>query len=306
MFNNTSLYYEESGKVPSVGAGIALVLGSLSAVILSVVYAYASNFIPIIYLNVLLTIGLGLGVGFSVGKGAEIGKIRNQTIVIILSVIAALIASYFAWVTTVYLWMGSQILLFNPLDLWGVIQIASEEGVWSLKGSTPTGGALYAVWGIETIIIIGGAAMSGLGTHPSQPFCESCDKWTKERELTNHLGHPEDFEAFVKALEAKNFDPLIVLRNADLGHPVHLKVDLIDCPSCPKVHYLTITLIVTTVKDDGKVEAEKTILIENLSIDAKVHQDLMAWEKKLDEKPPAPPVAETTEVVEEDDSSLEE
>jgi hypothetical protein len=307
MLNNTSLYYKESGKVPPAGAVIALVLGSLAAAILSVIYAYATNYIPIIYLNFLLTIGLGAGVGFAVGKGAEIGKIRSKKIVIILSVLVALVASYAAWVTAVYLWMGSELLLLNPLDLFEMIQIAAEEGVWSFKGSTPTGAALYGVWAVEIIVIIGGAAMAGLRAYPSEPFCESCDKWTKQKELTNHLDHPEDLEAFVKALEAKNFDPLTVLRNAGLGNPIHLKVGLLDCPSCPKVHYLTITLIVATIKDDGKVETEETILVENLSIDAKVHQELMAWHKKIDEKPPVVLTTETTSgLEEEEDSSLEE
>ena len=51
MFNNTSLYYEESGKTPPIGPVVALLIAAVVAVVLSFVYAYAINLIPFIYIN---------------------------------------------------------------------------------------------------------------------------------------------------------------------------------------------------------------------------------------------------------------
>lgn len=302
MFKSTTLYYEESGKVPPIGPVLALAAGGIVAAILSFVYAYAINFIPFIYLNFMLTLGLGAAVGFSIANGAKFGKIRNQNAVIGLSVIGGLVTLYFAWAFTIYVWTESTLLVFNPLELWSFIQIIAEEGVWSIKGSTPTGAALYGVWGIEAAMIIGATAIIGLGAYPSIPYCESCDKWAEEKELTNRLGHPEDFEAFVKGLESKNFEVLTSLRNVPANTPVRLKVEIMDCSSCTKVHYLTITLIVAEANDDGKIEEKETILVENLNLDSKTHQELMAWKGKLNEKPPVK-AAETVDNTETTDNS---
>lgn len=293
MLNSPSLYYEESGKVPPVGPVVVLLGGSIAAAVLSFIYAYATSYIPFIYLNFLLTIGLGAAAGIGAAKGAYFGKVRNQKVVVALAIVLAFVACYFAWVFTIYIWMGASIFIFNPASLWEIIQMAAEEGVWSLKGSTPTGAALYTVWTVEAGIMIGMATMSSLGSYTAEPFCESCNEWTKEVELTNRLGHPEDFGAFVQALETKNFDALLTLRNVDAGEPIHLKVDILDCSSCTKVHYLRITLIAAVVGDDGKVEEKSTIIIDNLSIDAKTHQELKIWQTKLDEKVPEPPQEES-------------
>lgn len=300
MFKSTSLYYEESGKVPPAGPVIALLLGILTAVALSFVYAYAINFIPFIYLNFLLTGFFGVAVGAVVGIGGSLGKIRNKKVVLALAVVVALVACYAAWVVTVYVWLGSEEFIFNPSDLLTIIQLAAQEGVWSLKGSTPTGAALYAVWGIEAAVIVGASFFGAIGAHSEEPFCEHCNKWTKVVELTERLEHPEDFEAFVRGLESKNFSVLTKLRNTKSSEPVKMKVDLLDCSSCSKVHYLRITLIVRGFDDDGKEETKETVIINNLFLDGKTHQELMDWQKKLDEKPPAPLVAEDISTTETD------
>lgn len=306
MFKSTSLYYEESGKVPPGGPVIALLIGILTAALLSFVYAYAVSYIPFIYLNFLLTAGLGLAVGVAVAMGASLGKIRNLKVVLALVVVTALIACYASWVFTIYVWGGAEVLILNPADLWTIIQVAAEVGVWTLKGSTPTGAALYAVWGIEAAVIIGVSVFSAAGAYPTEPFCEACNEWTKVVELTGRLGHPEDFEAFVKGLESKNYSVLTDLRNTEATNPVKMKVDLLDCPSCSKVHYLTITLMITALDEDGKEEVKETILVNNLFIDGKTHQELMDWQKKLDEKPIEIPIEETDETTEtEEDNPLD-
>lgn len=295
MFKSTSLYYEESGKVPPAGPVIALLLGIATALALSFVYAYAVNYIPFIYLNFLLTGFLGVAVGAVVAMGGGLGKIRNRNVVIALAVLAALIACYASWVVTVYLWVGAEAFIFNPSDLVTIIQLVAQEGVWSLKGATPTGAALYAVWGIEAAVIIGASFFGAIGAYSEEPFCENCNQWTKVVELTDRLGHPEDFAAFVQGLETKNYAVLTDLRNTNATEPVKMKVDLLDCSSCSKVHYLRITLIVKGIDDDGKEEIKETVLINNLFIDGKTHQELMNWQKKLDEKPPVVEVTETDE-----------
>lgn len=311
MFKSTSLYYEESGKVPPIGPIIALLMGISTAIALSFAYAYAISFIPFIYLNFILTGFFGVAVGAMTAMGGGIGKIRNEKVVIGLAVFSALIACYMSWVVTVYVWFDSDAYLFNPADLLSIIQLVAQEGVWTLKGTTPTGGALYAVWGIEAAAIIGASYFGALGAYSAEPFCEKCNQWTKVVELTDRLEHPEDFEAFLKGLESKNYAVLTELRNTKSSEAVKMKVDLLDCSSCSQVHYLRITLSVRGFDDDGKEETEETLLINNLFLDGKTHQELMDWTKKIDEKSTivraseTEKAAETTELPKENDNPLD-
>jgi hypothetical protein len=305
MFKRTSLYYEESGKVPPAGPIIALLVGILTAVVLSFVYAYGISYIPFIYLNFILTGSIGVAVGAVVALGAILGKVRNTKVVIGLAVIAALVACYMSWVVTVYLWFEGEEFLFNPFDLLTIIQLVAVEGIWSFKGTTPTGAALYAIWGIEAAVIIGTSIFGALAAYSTEPFCENCNQWTKVVKLTDRLEPTEDFEALIKGLETKDYSVLTKLRNTKSSTPVKIKVDLLDCSSCSKVHYLRLTLNVRSFDDEGKEEVTDTVLINNLFIDGSTHQELMDWQKRLDEKPPTPPKVEETELPKEDDSPLD-
>lgn len=256
----------------------------------------------------MLTGFLGVAVGAVVAMGGGLGKIRNRNVVIALAILTALVACYVSWVVTVYLWFDAEAFIFNPSDLVTIIQLVAQEGVWSLKGATPTGAALYAVWGIEAAAIIGASFFGAIGAYSEEPFCENCNQWTKVVELTDRLGHPEDFAAFLQGLETKNYAVLTSLRNTNATEPVKMKVDLLDCSSCSKVHYLRITLIVKGVDDDGKEEVKETVIINNLFIDGKTHQELMAWQKKLDEKLPVVEEVKTDaaeELTEENDNPLD-
>ena len=72
-----------------------------------------------------MTLGLGAAVSISVVKGAQFGKIRNKNVVIELSIFGSLLACYFVW-------FESQVFIFNPIDLFALIQIVAEKGVWSM------------------------------------------------------------------------------------------------------------------------------------------------------------------------------
>jgi uncharacterized membrane protein YvlD (DUF360 family) len=307
MFKSISPYYEESGKVPPAGFIIALSIGILTALALSFVYAYAISYIPFIYLNFLLTGLFGVVIGAVVAMSAGFGKIRNRKVVIALAVVAALVACYMSWVLAVYLWLDSEVFIFNPSDLLTIIQVVAQEGVWSLKGATPTGAALYAIWGIEAAVIFGASFFGAIGAYSAEPFCENCNEWTKVVELTERLEEPEDFTAFLQGLEAKNYAVLTTLRNKKSSEPVKMKVDLLTCSSCSKVHYLRITLNVRGFDDNGKEEMKGTIIMDNLLIDQKTHQQLMDWQKKLDEKSLIVKKAETdtTELPKENDKPLD-
>ena len=54
--------YSHSGAVPVIGGLLTVAAGILAAAILAPIYAYSFHYIPIIYLNVFITLAFGAGI----------------------------------------------------------------------------------------------------------------------------------------------------------------------------------------------------------------------------------------------------
>src|SRR5262245_51891413 len=65
--------YSHSGAVPVLGALGTMVVGMLAALVGGFVYAFAFFYIPIVQLNVLLTLAFGAGLGLAVAATAHAG-----------------------------------------------------------------------------------------------------------------------------------------------------------------------------------------------------------------------------------------
>ncbi len=55
------------------------VVGSLVGAVLGVIYSFAICYIPFIYLNLLFTIGFGMGIGFALSWAARVTQVRSST-----------------------------------------------------------------------------------------------------------------------------------------------------------------------------------------------------------------------------------
>ncbi len=71
-------FYRHSGRVTPASIFLALILGSIAAAILGVLYAIAINYIPVIQINFVITCIFGAAVGLTVNYLAYIGKMRNN------------------------------------------------------------------------------------------------------------------------------------------------------------------------------------------------------------------------------------
>src|SRR5205823_5628413 len=94
---NMSAYYEHSGKTPLTGLTLAALCGLGTAVVLGVVYSYAVVFIPIVYLNVLLTVIFGCAIGGAVTWAAKFGHVRSRLLPAVVGLFCGLIGLYVAW-----------------------------------------------------------------------------------------------------------------------------------------------------------------------------------------------------------------
>jgi hypothetical protein len=71
-------------------------------------------------------------------------------------------------------------------DIWGFVNVINAFGPWSIFSWTPSGFGLWAIWGIEALLIVG----IGTGfahTITDAPFCEDTGQWTTETKLPTHF-----------------------------------------------------------------------------------------------------------------------
>ena len=270
-----NLYYKHSGAIGLMGPVYMLVFGVVSAVILGAIYAYLIYYIPFIYLNFFFTLGCGGIVGYLVGLGAKLGKTRNPTVVVLIGLIVGLLASYVGWVVWLYALTEHQALLLMPNELLQFLGLIAVDGVWSLFGWTPTGMALYAVWALEAIMIVGLCATLAW-TVVNMPFCERCNKWIEAEESIGPLApiaNPDELKAQLERGDYTFFDSL--KKNTD-AESSHAKVSIRHCPGCLQAFFLSVKSVAVKLDSDKKKEEEETTIIENLIISSDLHRRIKA------------------------------
>jgi predicted protein tyrosine phosphatase len=90
-----------------------------------------------------------------------------------------LLSEFLGWVVWVY--AAQDVIFLNPMTILQFLQILAAQGAWSIFGWTPTGFALWAIWGLEAITIIGASTAVAWSIVGTTPFCETCDRWIDDR-----------------------------------------------------------------------------------------------------------------------------
>lgn len=264
----TDRYYRHSGRFPPLAAAAALVAGLLACVPLAFAYSYIIVYIPVIgTITVFLTIGYGALAGFVAGLAMQRAKVRSRVVSLATAIPVGIFALWASWVTWVYAILrrsdadvGLLDLVLDPAALWRVILIINEKGAWNLKGMAPTGGVLWALWGIEAAIILGLGVTVGLGM-VREPFCEACNRWCAEVKGIAVLGSTSKDE-IVPRLEQGDY---AVLREPPPPtEAAYTRIDLHQCPSCKGTTTLTATGVTVVPKKGGKPEVKERVLLEFL------------------------------------------
>ncbi|MDG1333102.1 MAG: hypothetical protein P8P74_12285 [Crocinitomicaceae bacterium] len=198
-------YYTPSGKFSPLSFILFAVLALVVFPVLGGLYTYAIWYIPLIYINFLITgafaILLGILIKFFV---IRFGKVRNTKLGIAFGVIGGTLAIYAHWVVWADLMINSEevigngrmgvlssstnfeellIIAQNPKLLFELMSEVSSFGTWSIFGFMVSGVLLWIIWIIEAIVIYIGAIIIGI-PDTKVPFCEKSNAWFKETELT--------------------------------------------------------------------------------------------------------------------------
>ena len=267
-------YHKNSGSFGVLSPVYISVFGILSAIILGTIYAYAVFYIPFIYLNFLLTLGLGLVLGNIIGFAGKIGKARNKKLMLVSGIVVGLISLYVAWAAWILALSGHQALVLSPVILIQVLGEVGKEGVWSMFGYTPTGVVLYAIWLIEAGMIVWFTVVACKDFMGETPFCERCSCWAEEKFEIWPLSLPEDPEQVREQMEHGELDGLKALSPQPEGTAAYSSLTLRSCPSCEESRFLTFKLASTEVDSEGEATKNEVTVAENLILSSGQHRQL--------------------------------
>ncbi|UIR55547.1 hypothetical protein LZQ00_14905 [Sphingobacterium sp. SRCM116780] len=232
------IYYKSSGKAPIGGVLSAIIAGLSVSVVLAIVYIALQWFIPIVYFNFLITLGLAFAVFYVIDFLCKTGKVRNRSIALLFTLLCSLTAYYAQWCLFVSLmfnaegtmggdmWVKSSFnldgflyFLSHPLDTFAGIQELNEVGTFSLKKSVVSGWPLWILWTIEAAAIVGYPLFLAFSGKTSTPFSEKDNEWMNKRELEKPIAAVQDKESLLHQLKGNDFKSLHVhLQEEELGN----------------------------------------------------------------------------------------
>jgi hypothetical protein len=272
-------FYQASGSSSLRVFPWLFIVGIPCAVVAALLYAYLIVYIPIAgYITFILSAGFGFLLGLCAYAVLRGGKVRSTWKALALGGFLTLIGFYAHWAV----WCAAVLargdvdvsalgLALNPSALMEVITTINGVGAWSMRGTTPTGGWLWALWTIEAALIFVPALLVVMAV-PGQPFCERCERWCEDHDNIARLDASDPARARALA-EKKNFSQLAALGAAAEGAPTHLRVDLTACPRCTDMTTLSIHTVTRTVDDKGKESEDKSALIEHLLLSAREREE---------------------------------
>ncbi len=287
-----SVYYQPSNKMPLAGSLALLAGGVVAALLLAVVYIYAVWYIPFVYVNFFLCLGFGLLLGAVLMVLVRLGKLRNPGAVGGLALVVGLAAVYLEWGVYLTLLFNAEPtsaaadadtttsfsaslfadILTHPTAMWLAIQKINATGTWSLKGSTPSGFFLGAIWVVEALLIVG-ATYWLARAQATEPFSETSNEWAVEQTLAHPLTFAQDATTTRTALESGQFQHLTPHTGGEATDPF-ARLRLHSAPNDHTCRYLTLENVTTTIDKKGKASQSTTTIVQHLTISPAAFDEL--------------------------------
>ncbi len=254
-----------SGRTPITGLVLGLLAGTAAALVLSVIYAYGTLYIPIVQIEFLLTLGFGAAVGASTSNVMHRFHVRNRAIVIG----AAFLLGVFAWAFSWFPWLygtldrfGAEVTIERLLDpVFVAFSIAGiyENGTWGIGSTTSSSGSsavsgvmLGIVWLGEAAAIIGVSTAVGVNTSKDRVFCEACDTWCTI--VADRARYDLDQGSALRAGIVDRSDLTILSSTpGPRAQDRWLALKLGFCPSCGETGVFAIDTVTRKVDNKGNV-----------------------------------------------------
>ena len=266
MSSNVYPFYKHSGKFGVHGPILAAIAGLVVAFPLGILYAYLIEWIPFIYLNILITLGYGFAFGAITGFAMKYAKVRNGMVALLSGLVVGLMAWWGNWNGCAHaLVAGDAPWLFGFDELKEFIGVLYENGSWSIKSSTVSGVPLAIVWLVEGAIIVGMAAYFSYTAIARMPFCEHHQCWLNLEKTIDALAafeRPEQLAAF----SAGDVSPLEAPQPREHGSGKSARVVLKYADRCHDFFTLSVVNVTLTVDKKGKKNETEKELMTNLKL----------------------------------------
>jgi hypothetical protein len=275
MYSTTATVYRHSGRL---GAAWILtpVVAAVAAPVLGVAYAYVDVYSPYVGYTSVIALGLFVtGLGLSVALSGRLAKCRNVTFLRVMGALAGFLGLYVAWVAfeyAVFMEFGEGLevapseLLLTPTLVWELAEAIAEDGWFSVRGHTPSGLVLWALWGGEALVAVVGAAYLGPALIADRVFCETCDRWAEPWKDSVRVAVPEEAER-LEGLSCELIEVSESLRPAASHENPHVRVDVNRCRNCEGTATYRVIVVSLVANDKGDVEEKEQPLTDHLLAD---------------------------------------
>lgn len=259
-------HYQHSGAAPPGGVLLTLVGGLIVGVVLGSIYGFLIYWSPFVYINAFITFGFGLGLAMTVGSIAKFGKLRNATVITVLALMVAVVAYCVHWSVWVDRLMEGAGL--TPAETWSMIPTINALGPWAIFGWTPTGVALWGIWGIEALVIVGLGTISAHGV-TDIPFCEKTGQWTTEETLAGRFAPTTEMSTV-----SSPGSMLQSLRSLEGAADFYTEVTVATAEGS-ELRCVSLDNVAVETDKDGKEEAKKTNIVKNMLFDRESFEKLL-------------------------------
>ena len=217
-----STFYTPSNDINFTRLALAILIGIVVSVGLGYLYNLISTFIPFIYFNVLITIGLGMAIGLCARLISKLCHLSSRKSRLILTSIVIVLTFIFQWVAYLQTVTDGLGLTFGdylssiPATLFGgdkldLLPALYTHGSWGIGDFIFNKLFLAAVWLVELGIIFCIPIFSVLGL-TEFPYSENLSKWYPKFTLSDQFqsiaskkyfleDHKEDVVNAIRALD---------------------------------------------------------------------------------------------------------
>jgi hypothetical protein len=264
-----------------------LLAGMTGAVALAFVYQYLLEWIPLIYINFLVTLGLGLVLGSLGVVVVKSGSIRNALVAALFGILfaaAAISAKYYfqytSWISTITTAVMQENRIDSDqydevrkevaarFDFAEHIKYRTEEGFDvgrpGRKGGMPIKGVLvFVVWLIE-LVAVGWFAVSLPMAAAGQPYSEKLASWANEEELIMTLP-VTDPEMVEKIRSATSVEELLQIPIPKTDQSLQFAIYRVNSIPGEEMEdaYLSVDLVAYSTNAKGETEAKTVSLVKH-------------------------------------------
>jgi hypothetical protein len=259
--------YRSSGAVPIGGLLLGLVAGLASAIVLSIVYAYATIYIPIVQIEFLASIAFGAAIGGAAAATMHALHVRAAAWVVAATALLGIFGWAFSWLPWMYVLFarvdaGVELaMLLDPFFVLGTIGEIYENGTWSMGRNSSEavhGVMLGVVWLGEMALIVGSSIAVGLAMTKDRVYCESCARWCDLEDGFGAFDVAQTEALHAALIDRGDLAPLgaMPLSSSDERY---LLLKVASCAGCRETNAVALEEVTISVDGRGhRQEARKT------------------------------------------------